>query len=84
METAIGITAKLLDARDTMRRLNTPEQYANKIAEYQGYIRQGMIKWEVEELEATMRLLKKCADSPFTVLGFMAAFVEMNSNGNNP
>lgn len=52
------------------------QEYAEKIAQYQGYIRQGMDKWKCMRMESALRLMKRAQDSPFTILGFMAALVE--------
>lgn len=76
-EQAIQITAKFLDARDTLKRLNDAATYEQKIKQYQDYIRQGMAKWDVGELMSAMKLLQAVKDSPFTMLGIMAALVEM-------
>ena len=76
IEKAIQLTAKFIDARDTLKRLNSPEEYASKIAKFQGYIQQGVEKWKCTRMEAALRLMKRAQESPFTMLGFMAALVE--------
>jgi hypothetical protein len=75
-EKAIQLTAKFLDARDTMKRLNTPEEYKEKIAKFKTYITQGMEKWKCTRMQSALRLMKMASDSPFTILGLMAALVE--------
>lgn len=77
-EKAIQLTAKFLDARDTLKRLNSPEDYKRKIGEYRHYIEAGMDNWKMDSLHATMELLRMTKDSPFTMLGLMAALVEMD------
>jgi len=56
----------------------TPEEYRKRIAEYQGYIREGMTKWNVSALESMMCLAGKLKDRPIVQAGLFAAYVEMS------
>ena len=56
MNNAVQIAAKLYDARDTMRGF-WREKYAEKVADYQRYIRAGMQKYACDEMKATMNLV---------------------------
>lgn len=80
-ENAIRITGKLYEARDFTRRMTTPEEYRKRIAEYQGYIRRAMVKWNVSAIEATMKLASKIEmknwQTPIVQGCLFAAYVEM-------
>lgn len=78
-ENAILITSTLIDARNTLKRLNDPDTYAQKIAQNTDYIRRGAIKWKCSELESAMKILDLVKESPYSMLGIMAALVEMES-----
>jgi hypothetical protein len=74
---SMRLAVKMVRARDTMRRMNSDEEYAAKIAQYQSYITRGTEKWGVDRTKAAMRLLEASKDEPLTMLGIMAALVEM-------
>lgn len=80
MKNVVQLAAKLYDARDAMRGF-WRERYAEKVAEYQGYIRSGMQKYACDEMKATMRLVEllqeKEAGSGMHQALILAAYVEM-------
>lgn len=55
------IAAKFYDARDAMKFL-LKEDYQERVAEYQQYIKAQMAKTGVGELEATMQVVKLLQD----------------------
>lgn len=80
-ETAVKICAQLYKARDTMRGLYGNE-FQEKVAKYQGYIRKAQWKYECDSLEAMMALVKKLQenenDTGMAQAMLMAAFVEIS------
>jgi hypothetical protein len=79
-EKAIRITAKLYETRDAARRLWGSE-YQNRITPYRGYIKMAMDKFNLDETQATMKLVKqlqdKDAENGFGVMLIFAAYVEI-------
>ena len=48
----------MYDAQEAMRLL-WGDQYPAKIEQYQGFIKAGMAKWSLDELHATMEIIKR-------------------------
>jgi hypothetical protein len=80
MRNVVQIAAKLYDARDAMRGFWC-ERYAEKVADYQQYIRAAMQKYGCDEMQATMKLVallqEKEPDSGMQQALVLAGYVEM-------
>lgn len=74
---ALSLVGRLYEAREFLQRMSTAEEYRARIAEYQGYIRQGAAKWKLSELETMIRLASGLKGSPMAQAGLFAAYVEM-------
>ena len=79
-EREIKLAAQLYAARDAARGLWRHE-YQDKISGYQLYIRKGMEKYKLDEIQTTMKLVKlvtdESRDSGMQVMMLLAAYVEM-------
>lgn len=76
-EKVIKVTAKLYEARDYVRRMQTPEEFKNNMSNYQDYIREGMRRWNVDAIHSMMRLANGVSGDPIVQSGLFSAYVEM-------
>lgn len=76
-EQAVKIAGKLYEARDFIRRMTTPEEYAKRMAQYQDLIRRAMDKFQVDAMAAVLQLAQTPEIHPISQAGLFAAYVEM-------
>lgn len=76
----VVLAGKFYHTRDTMRRF-FGDQYLVKILEQQELIKRAMIKYQCDEINATMKIVEllqqKVPDSGMTQALFIAACVEL-------
>lgn len=80
MEKQIEIAVKLYRAREAMKSLFRDE-YPAKVHELQILIRRAMVKWNLDEIPTTMKIVEALQeqepDSEMTQALFLAACVEL-------
>lgn len=76
-EQAIGIAAKMYDARSTLKRL-CPDKFYDRCKEWQEVILKVSVGKGISELEAVIDMLQTLKESSgMSVLWVLAAYVEM-------
>jgi hypothetical protein len=79
----IQMTAKLYDARDTLKRL-CPDKFASNISEWQVAIRDIMVRHGWTGIETMIAMMKGAKDEPWRQMWIMAAYVEMVEPSEGP
>jgi hypothetical protein len=73
----VQIAAGMYEARDTAKRLTTPERFKERISEFRHVIEEVMRQDKVTVLPATLSLLKQIHGDHFLKMWLVATAVEM-------